>query len=70
MAGRKIVWDPEKAAENLKKHHVSFDSAALYFLIHFAFSALMIQKITRPGNTGFKPWELLEMFIRNAKSKT
>jgi uncharacterized DUF497 family protein len=32
MEGRKIVWDQDKAAENLKKHHVSFDTAALVFL--------------------------------------
>jgi uncharacterized DUF497 family protein len=35
MAERKIVWDPKKAAENLKKHHVSFESAALVFLDPF-----------------------------------
>jgi uncharacterized DUF497 family protein len=32
MEGRKFVWDQAKAAENLKKHHVSFDTAALVFL--------------------------------------
>jgi hypothetical protein len=32
MEGRKIVWDPNKAAENLAKHRVSFDTAALVFL--------------------------------------
>jgi uncharacterized DUF497 family protein len=32
MEQRKIVWDPDKAAENLRKHHVTFDSAALVFL--------------------------------------
>jgi uncharacterized DUF497 family protein len=24
-------WDPRKAADNLKKHHVSFDEAATVF---------------------------------------
>jgi uncharacterized DUF497 family protein len=32
MTDRKIVWDLEKAAENWKKHRVTFDSAALIFL--------------------------------------
>jgi uncharacterized DUF497 family protein len=32
MEGRKIVWNQDKAAENLKKHCVSFDTAALVFL--------------------------------------
>jgi uncharacterized DUF497 family protein len=32
MEGCKIVWDQDKAAENLKKHRVSFDTAALVFL--------------------------------------
>jgi len=27
----KIVWDPKKAARNLKKHAVSFDEAATVF---------------------------------------
>jgi uncharacterized DUF497 family protein len=29
---RKIVWDQDKAADNLKKHRVSFDTGALVFL--------------------------------------
>jgi uncharacterized DUF497 family protein len=32
MEERKIVWDPNKAVENLAKHRVSFDTAALVFL--------------------------------------
>jgi uncharacterized DUF497 family protein len=32
MQGRKIVWDNDKAAWNLKKHGVSFETAALVFL--------------------------------------
>ncbi|MDR2103082.1 MAG: BrnT family toxin [Treponema sp.] len=32
MERRKIIWDPNKAAENLAKHQVSFDTAALVFL--------------------------------------
>ncbi|MDR1286272.1 MAG: BrnT family toxin [Treponema sp.] len=32
MEGHKIVWDQDKAAENLKKHRISFDTAALVFL--------------------------------------
>jgi uncharacterized DUF497 family protein len=32
MEERQIVWDNDKAAENLKKHHVSFDTGALVFL--------------------------------------
>ena len=32
MKTRRIVYDPVKAAENLKKHHVSFETAALVFL--------------------------------------
>jgi uncharacterized DUF497 family protein len=32
VEGRKIVWDQDKAAENLKKHRVSLDTAALVFL--------------------------------------
>ncbi|GHV24221.1 hypothetical protein FACS189498_0960 [Spirochaetia bacterium] len=32
MEERKIVWDTIKAAENLTKHRVSFDTAALVFL--------------------------------------
>ena len=32
MKDRRIVFDPEKATENLKKHRVSFEIAALVFL--------------------------------------
>jgi uncharacterized DUF497 family protein len=32
MEQRKIVWDQDKAAKNLEKHCVSFDTAALVFL--------------------------------------
>ena len=32
MNDRRIVFDPEKATENLKKHHVGFETAALVFL--------------------------------------
>jgi uncharacterized DUF497 family protein len=32
MEERKIVWDNDKAADNLKKHRVSFDTGALVFL--------------------------------------
>ena len=32
MNDRRIVFDPEKAAENLKKHRVSFETATLVFL--------------------------------------
>ena len=32
MKARRIVFDPAKAAQNLKKHHVSFRTAALVFL--------------------------------------
>jgi uncharacterized DUF497 family protein len=35
MEGRKIVWDPNKATENIVKHRVSFDTAALVFLDPF-----------------------------------
>ena len=33
-----FVWDPKKAAENFKKHKVSFDEAKLVFLDPFAIS--------------------------------
>ena len=32
MKTQRIVFDPVKAAKNLKKHHVSFETAALVFL--------------------------------------
>ena len=32
MKDRRIVFDPAKAAQNLKKHNVSFKTAALVFL--------------------------------------
>ena len=35
MKERCIVFDPAKAAENLRKHHVSFKTAALVFLDNF-----------------------------------
>ena len=35
MKDRRIVYDPDKAAINLNKHHVSFRTAALVFLDPF-----------------------------------
>jgi len=32
MKDRRIVFDPEKAANNVKKHHVGFETASLVFL--------------------------------------
>ena len=35
MKDRRIVFDPAKAAQNKRKHHVSFKTAALVFLDPF-----------------------------------
>jgi uncharacterized DUF497 family protein len=31
MEDRRIVWDPDKEAENIRKHHVSFEIAQYVF---------------------------------------
>jgi uncharacterized DUF497 family protein len=56
MEKRRIVWDQDKAVENLKKHRISFDTAALVFL-----DPLRIERRDDSKNnaTGEERWQTL-----------
>jgi uncharacterized DUF497 family protein len=53
---RRIVWDPEKAAKNLKTHHISFETAQWVF-----FDPERVERIDRSetNTAGEERWQTL-----------